>query len=325
MMTNQLPVLVAALLFPGGAFALALGLALKGADRRFAARLQGRVGPPLVQPFLDIVKLGFKRTMAPDVACSTVFFGAPLAGVASMLLAVTLVPIAGVYAANPASGDLLVLLYLLTVPGVALMLAGSASGSPYGAIGFSREMAMMLAYEGPIVLIVVAAALRVGLATGGAPTFSLAEIVGYQQAHGAFLFDPVMWPAVAAFACFYPANLGVIPFDIPEAETEVLEGPLLEYSGRPLALFKVMSALKAVVVLGLGVALFIPLPFGGAAGFVGWLVEMLALALIGVTAVRVGAGRMRVDQAFVFFLKWPLALAILSVVAAACFSAGGAP
>jgi NADH-quinone oxidoreductase subunit H len=133
-----------------------------------------------------------------------------------------------------------------------------------------------------------------------------------------------MWPAAVAFVFFYPANLGIVPFDIPEAETEVLEGPLLEYSGRPLALFKVMSALKAVVVLGLGVALFIPLPFSGVFGLVGWLVELLVLALIGVTAVRVGAGRMRIDQAFVFFLKWPLALALVSLLAAAYFSAGGA-
>jgi len=299
-------------------------LALKGADRRVAARLQGRVGPPLAQPFYDIVKLGFKATLAPDVACAPVFFGAPLFGAASMLLAATLIPIAGVYAPGPIGGDLLVLIYLLAVPGVALMLAGSSSGSPYGALGFSREMVMMLAYEGPIVLIVAAVGLRVGLATGQGPTFSLSGIVAYQQAHGVLLFDPVMWPAVVAFAFFYPANLGIVPFDIPEAETEVLEGPLLEYSGRPLALFKVMSALKAVVVLGLGVALFMPLPFAGVVGLFGWVVQLLALALIGVTAVRVGAGRMRIDQAFVFFLKWPLALALASLLAAAYFSAGGA-
>ncbi|MBP0575479.1 NADH-quinone oxidoreductase subunit H, partial [Mycobacterium tuberculosis] len=82
-------------------------------------------------------------------------------------------------------------------PGVVLMIAGSSSGSQYGAIGFSREMALMLAYEGPLVLVVAAVAMRVGEAQGVIATFSLTEIVRYQQEHGALIFDPVMWPAVA--------------------------------------------------------------------------------------------------------------------------------
>ncbi|MGQ9369434.1 respiratory chain complex I subunit 1 family protein [Azospirillum sp. ST 5-10] len=313
-MSTPLAVILATLLFPGGLFALALGLALKGVDRRFAARLQGRVGPPLLQPLYDLVKLGFKRTMEPVTACGPVFFGAPLAGLVSMLAAAALLPIAGLYTPDPALGNLLVVLYLLMVPGIALMVAGSASGSPYGAIGFSREMVMMLAYEGPIVLVAVAVALRTG-AESGIVTFSLGEIVAHQRAHGANLFDPVMWPAVAAFALFLPANLGIVPFDIPEAETEVLEGPLLEYSGPVLGLFKAMSAVKAVVVLGLGIALFLPLPLDGAGALAGWLVEMTVLMLGGVTLVRVSAGRMRIDQAFAFFFKWPLLLAAASLAA----------
>ncbi|MDR3370915.1 complex I subunit 1 family protein [Rhodoferax sp.] len=303
----------AALLFPGGLFALALGLALKGLDRRLAARLQARVGPPLAQPLYDLVKLARKRTMVPDSANESVFLGAPLIGAVSMALAAALVPIPGFYTPSPVLGDLLVLLYLLTVPAVVLMIAGSASGSPFGAIGFSREMAMMLAYEGPLVLVVAAVAMRTGMGMGGVISFSLADIIAYQQSHGAFLFDPVMWPALLAFLAFYPANLGIIPFDIPEAETEVLEGPLLEYSGPALGLFKIMSALKSVVVLGLGVALFFPLAPTGVAGLLVQVAKLVILMLIGVTVVRVSCGRMRIDQAFRFFLKWPLALSVLSV------------
>lgn len=316
-MLESLATPLATLLFPGGLFALAFGLFLKGLDRRLAARLQGRVGPPLAQPFYDLVKLARKRTMVPDIASAPVFLGAPLVGVVAMLLAAILVPIPGVYAGNPLLGDLLVLLYLLAVPAVVLMVAGSASGSPFGAIGFSREMAMMLAYEGPLVLVVVAVAMRTGLGQGGVISFSLGEIIAYQQSHGAFLFDPLMWPALIAFALFFPANLGIVPFDIPEAETEVLEGPLLEYSGPALGLFKVMSALKAVVVLGLGVALFFPLAPDGALGLLVHLGKLVVLMLIGVTVVRVSCGRMRIDQAFRFFLKWPLALSVLSLAVVA--------
>ena len=230
-----------------------------------------------------------------------------------MALAAALVPIPGFYTPDPVLGDLLVLLYLLTVPAIVLMIAGSASGSPFGAIGFSREMAMMLAYEGPLVLVVASVALRTGLGQGGWVSFSLSEIIAYQQSHGAFLFDPLMWPALLAFLAFYPANLGIIPFDIPEAETEVLEGPLLEYSGPALGLFKIMSALKAVAVLGLGIALFFPTAPEGVVGLLAHVAKLVVLMLIGVTVVRVSFGRLRIDQAFHFFLKWPLALSVLSL------------
>ncbi len=319
-MSSQAALLTSVLLFPGGLFALALGLGLKGADRRFAARLQARVGPPLLQPLYDLVKLGFKRTMVPLTATSQlVFLATPLVALVAMLYAAAMIPVPWLPPPSPQLGNVLVLVYLLAIPGVALMIAGSVSGSTYGAIGFSREMALMLAYEGPIVLVVAAVALRTGAAEGQFAVLSLTEIVRHQQIHGANLFDPMLWPALIAFLFFYPANLGIIPFDIPEAETEVLEGPLVEYSGPALGLFKLMSAVKSVVVLGLGLTLFFPLVPEGPLGLVVWLLEDFVLMLLGVTALRVGIGRMRIDQAVSFFLKWPLvaALASLAVVVAA--------
>jgi NADH-quinone oxidoreductase subunit H len=319
-MLGHYALLPAVLLFPGGLFALAFGLALKGADRRMVARLQRRVGPPLLQPYFDLVKLAQKRTLVPDIASRPVFLGAPLIGAISMLLAAALVPIGGVYQPDPMLGDLLVLLYLLTVPAVVLMVAGSASGSPFGAIGFSREMMLMLAYEGPLLVVVAAVAVKTGFAEGKMVSFSLSEIVAYQRQHGAFLFDPVMWPALLAFIAFFPANVGIVPFDIPEAEVEVLEGPLLEYSGPVLGLFKIMSAAKCVVVLSLGIALFFPNGPDGVLGLVVYALKMLVLTLLGVSLVRTSVARMRIDQAFVFFLKWPLLLAVISLVVVIIFA-----
>ncbi len=303
------------LLFPGGLFALACGLLLKGVDRKVAARLQRRIGPPLHQPFVDLIKLWHKDSSVPETAQSRVFAWAPHVGVTGMALAALLIPIGGVYTPSGAYGDLLVLLYLLAVPAVALMIGGAASGSPFGAIGFSREMSMMLAYEGPLLLALLSVALKVGLATGGVATFSLAEIVRYQQAHGALLFDPVMWPAVVTFLFVIPANLGVVPFDIPEAESEILEGPLLEYSGKELGLFQIMSALKMVVVLGLGVTLFCPTAPGGLLLSLAWFIfKCLVLMVASVTVVRSATGRLRIDQAFSFYFKWPEALGVASLI-----------
>jgi len=312
-MSEPLSLLLSVVIFPSGLFVLALGLALKGVDRRVAARLQRRVGPPLLQPAIDLVKLAQKRTFVPDVACRPVFLAAPLVGVVAMLLAAALVPIPGVYEPDPVLGDLLVLFYLLAVPGVVLMIAGSASGSPFGAVGFSREMMLMLGYEIPIVLVIVAVALRTGQGQGAVITFSLGEIVQYQRTHGAFLFDPIMWPTLLAFSAFLPANLGIIPFDMPEAETEVLEGPLLEYSGPTLGLFRMMSAVRTVVVLALGICLFFPNAPAGIAGLAVWAVKLLVLATAGVTVLRVSVGRKRIDRAFIYFFRWPLAFAVVGL------------
>ncbi len=304
MTTEMLWTLATVLVFPGGLFALVLGLALKGVERRAIARLQRRIGPPLVQPFYDLMKLMRKRTLIPDTANAFVFLAVPVAGLASMAVAAGMIPISGFFEPSPLLGNLVVLFYLISIPAVSLMLAGSASGSPYGAIGFSREMAILLAYEGPILLSLVSVALYAGALTGQPVLLNLTEIVRYQQQHGAFLLDPWMWPTFLTYLCFIPANLGIAPFDIPEAESEILEGPLVEYSGPPLGVMKMMSVTKAVVVLGLGIALFFPNGPSGLPGLLVFIVKCLVLVLV-VSLLKAAVGRMRIDQAVLFYLKWP--------------------
>ena len=303
-------------LFPGGLFALAVGLLFKGLDRRVEARLQRRVGPPLVQPLLDIAKLLTKETLIPKTAGRSVFLAAPVVGFAGMAVCAAFIPVPGVFDGLYNMGDLLVLFYLLPIPAIAIMLGGSASSSPFGAIGFSREMLMMLAYETPLLMILLAVAMLVGKATGTGAEFSLLAIVDWQQGSGSLGFNPVMIPALLAYLIFLPGTMGVPPFDIPEAETEVLEGPLLEYGGPLLALFQIGSALKTFVVLGLGVALFFP---GTISDF--WIVNLiwfvfkcLVLMLLSLTLVKSATGRFRIDQAFRFYVKVPTALALVSLV-----------
>jgi len=160
----------------------------------------------------------------------------------------------------------------------------------------------------------VAGALHVGRATGGVASFDLATIVGYQRDHGPLMLEWRLVPALLAYLAFMPANLGVPPFDIPEAETELAEGPLLEYSGASLGLFKLGSAIKAVVIAGLGIALFCP---NGPAGLSGVLLFIVKCAVViaALALFRVAMGRMRIDQAVIFYLKWPLLLGSLALAA----------
>lgn len=306
-------------IFPGGVFALIIGFFFKGLDRRVEARLQRRVGPPLIQPWLDTAKLMTKETLIPRTACRSAFLAAPVIGFAGMAVCAAFIPIPGVFNGLNNMGDLLVLFYLLPIPAIAMMMGGSASSSPFGAVGFSREMIIMLAYETPLLMILLATAMLVGKSMSGGDwgaEFSLLKIVQWQEANGSLGLNPVMIPAFLAYLIFLPGTMGVPPFDIPEAETEVVEGPLLEYGGPLLALFHVGSALKTFVVLGLGVAMFFPGTLGDfwLVNLIWFLAKCLVLMLISLTLVKSATGRYRIDQAFRFFVLVPTMLALCSLL-----------
>ena len=315
-MSETLYAILHMVLFPGGLFALTLGLFFKAVDRRVEARLQRRVGPPLVQPWLDIAKLCTKETLLPRTACKSAFLLAPVAGFAGMAVCAAFIPVPGVFGGLYNMGDLLVLFYLLPIPAIAMMLGGSASSSPFGAVGFSREMLLMLAYEMPLLMILLAVAMMVGSQTGTAAEFSLLRIIVWQLAQGSLGFHPAMIPALLAYLIFLPGTMGVVPFDIPEAETEIIEGPLLEYGGPLLALYQMGSALKTFVVLGLGVALFFPGTISPYAvvNLLWFVLKCLGLMLLSLTLVKSATGRLRIDQAFRFYVTVPTALALCSLV-----------
>ena len=173
---------------------------------------------------------------------------------------------------------------------------------------------MMLAYEIPLLMIMLTVAMKVGGGSGA--EFSLTKIMDYQAEHGSFGLTPVMWPAFLAWLMFLPATLGVPPFDQPEAETEILEGPLLEYSGVLLAFFHMASALKMVVALALGVVLFFPGTISDipAVNLVWFVVKCALFMLFTLTVVKSATGRLRIEQALSFFLKYPAGLALLSLI-----------
>lgn len=312
--------LVHLVIFPGGIFALVFGLFLSGLDRKLEARMQRRIGPPLIQPFLDIAKLCCKEVIIPNSAHTTAFLLAPVAALAGILVCAALLPIPGLVDGLPNMGDMLVIFYLFPLPAMCVMLAGTASGSPYGGVGFSREMMLMLAYEIPLLMIMLTVAMKVGAATGTGAEFSLTKIIAYQHAHGSLGCDPAMWPALLAWLAFLPGTSGVPPFDQAEAETEILEGPLLEYSGVLLAIFHLASTLKLVVTLSLGVILFFPglLAGGNLVDLVWFLVKCLVFMVIPMTLVKAATGRFRIEQAMRFFFKYPAVLALISLFLVWC-------
>ena len=310
------------LIFPGALFTCLFGLWLAGIDRKIVARMQKRKGPPITQPAWDFLKLCGKETIIPAGAARGVYIAAPYVGLASLIVTVLFIPLGSWLQPISANGDLVVVLYLLTIPTLAMIFGGSASGSPYAGVGASRTMVSVMAYELPLILVLLAVARAAGsyVTMDGynilGATFSLEMITRVQELIGPLLFDWRLIPAAVAMLLVIPCEVGQHPFDVGEAETEICEGPLVEYSGKPLAVFKLSHAIKMFVMTALFCALFL----GGVTTGMAWLDVVLTLvfctvvALICMTLLHAISARLRVEQLFKFFWTVVSGLALVSLL-----------
>lgn len=298
------------LVFPGFLFSLVIGLIAGWVDRKVTARIQWRVGPPWYQNFLDIFKLLFyKETLIPQGVSRAVFLGMPLIALAgATLVSTALLAISGSHARGFV-GDILVVTYLLAIPSIALMLGGFASENSLASLGASREMKLILAYELPFILSLAVPIMKSGFA------LRLGEILSYQSTNGSIIWSASGLISFLVMLLCIQAKLGFIPFDISEAETEIISGPYIEYSGKTLAIFK-MS--KAIMTFAAPVFL-ITLYFGGIGpGVEGVLKNILQFVVILVLIILIKNTnpRVRIDQAMRFFWRPMTALAVLSLTLA---------
>jgi len=277
------------LIFPGFVFTVALGLVASWIVRKVSALVQWRVGPPLFQPFYDIMKLMGKEILIPQDAQRTVFLAAPLVGLAGVLLLSTILGVAAFWPEETFVGDIIVAIYLMVLPSLALILGSSASASPHATIGTSREMKLVMGYELPLVLAFIVVIIK----TGG--QLNLAEIAGYTPA----LSISGMLAFLTALLCIQ-AKLGFVPFDIAESETEVASGIIIEYSGALLAAWKLMHAMMLVAL-----PLFLVMEFLGGIGTAGWPllwgIGKYVLVLVLLILIKNTNPRLRIDQAMKFF------------------------
>ena len=319
MLQNAIHVLV----FPGILYVVVVGLLLAGLDRKILARMQKRKGPPVLQPTYDFFKLMGKETIIPHAANKWAFLGAPILGFVSLVVLMLFLPVAGYKAPIETNGDLVIILYLLTIPAVAMIIGGSASGSPFAGIGISREMVAMMAYELPLVLVLLAVAKKVG---GNELCFSLTNIVSAQEGGNLLITNWALIPAAIAMLFVIPAEVGTQPFDVAEAETEICEGPLVEYSGAPLAVFKLNTAIKMFVMTVLFSILFlggINLGLGTEWYFIllNVVVLIVVCALITfvcMTFTHAICARLKIEHMFKFYWTFVTALAAISLILVWC-------
>ena len=292
------------LIFPGFVFTIVLGLVASWIVRKVSALVQWRVGPPLFQPFYDIMKLMGKETLIPQDAQRAVFTVAPLVGLAGVLLLSTMLGVAAFWPEETFVGDIIVAIYLMVLPSLALILGSSASASPHATIGTSREMKLVMGYELPLVLAFIVVIIK----TGG--QINLAAIAEYTPA----LSISGMLAFLAALLCVQ-AKLGFVPFDIAESETEVASGIIIEYSGALLAVWKLMQAMMLVAL-----PLFLVMVFLGGFGTAGWPlvwgIGKYVLVLVLLILIKNTNPRLRIDQAMKFFWVYCGIALVIAVILA---------
>jgi NADH-quinone oxidoreductase subunit H len=309
-------------IFPGILFCIGYALFLEWVYRKFFADLQNRIGPKytgprgLLQPLADFVKLMAKEDIDPKGVDRLGFTAAPILMLTFTLTALLLVPIFSLTGLISFQGDLIFAIFLMTLMAISIILAGWFSANRYSEIGSARAGMQLVGYEIPLTLSLIAPALV-------AKSLDIAGIVSYQGLHN---WTITLAPfAFAIYLICLLAELEKLPFDIPEAHTEIVAGWQTEFSGKKYAFFHLSNDLEMLFGAGIATALFLggPAPPLSILSFgVGleWLTYsvwfilktfIIVLILSGFSALM---GRWRIDQMIRGTWRYLTPIAVLQLV-----------
>lgn len=300
-----------------GLFALTTWLERKG-----LARIQNRPGPNrvgpfgLLQPVADGLKMLTKEDIRPRSADQWIHFLAPLLKVVPVLLAYSVIPFGRNLVALDLDAGLLFFFAAGSITEIAVFMAGWGSRNKYSLLGAMRAIAQLISYEMPLVL----SALTVVLVTG---TLSLPAIVDSQAGwYGGWLarwhvFTPWGLAAFALFMTAATAKTSRAPFDLPEGESEIIAGHLVEYSGFKYALFFMGEYLSLFAISAVGITLFLggwraPVAFLDWVPSYAWFAVKLLACIAWFIWLRGTVPRLRADQLMNFAWKFLLPLALVT-------------
>lgn len=284
------------LIFPGFLFIVILGMTCEWVDRKLYARFQNRIGPPWYQPLADFIKLLAKEEIIPEAADKKMFRLLPMVAMAAILTSFLYIPVWGVNAFYSFPADLIVVFYLLTIPTLSFFLAGWNSTSLFAALGSLRTITQLFAYEVPLLIVLIGPALLAG-------TWKISGITAFFVKNPGLLAVNILGFIVAMVAI--QGKLGRVPFDIDEAETEIVGGVFTEFSGRLLAIIRLAVDLEMVVLATLISAIFLGGSFGLGPvwGFLLYIVKtMFIVALLALFKSVVA--RLRLEQMMRFCWKY---------------------
>ncbi len=296
------------LVFPGLLFTAILGLVVGWVDRKVSARFQYRVGPPFFQNFNDFFKLLGKETIMVKDGVHWLFTAAPLVAFGTLTLVSAMIGTALFYGIGY-GGDLIVVMYLLMMVSVAIILGGASTGNVFSSLGGGREIKLLLGDELAFILVCLVPVIKSGY------SLRLDEIIAFQGGGSAFIGSISGFIAFVIGLLCIQAKMTLPPFHIPEAETEIVEGPLMEYSGPLLAFWKLNHFMMYVVF-----PFFLVLLFFGGFNLEGlgifWAVLKYLLIVVLMIIIKNTNPRVRIDAAVRFFWKIAAPLALVAVVLA---------
>ncbi|MDO9540493.1 MAG: NADH-quinone oxidoreductase subunit H [Methanocalculus sp.] len=296
----------AAWLNPGIAFIVGILLSFK--LRKISARVQSRRGPltwlpacwhdinksKVLQPLYDILKLFSKQTIIPHTA-TPLFIAGPYLALACAIAATLFVPVGGASIDYPFS--LVILFYLLLFEILFIIVGGISSASPFAAIGGVRETELLLANEIPFILGTFALAITYG-------TLSIKDMMGFN-----LLVNPF---AALAVLLAILVKLHMKPFDIPEADSEIVGGLTTEYSGKLLGVLETTKMIMVFVLCALFADLFLWVPSSGIYAWAVFLTGLIATCLV-LGIINSLFARFRIDQATRWLFKIPLLVSVLAI------------
>lgn len=300
--------------FPGLMFLLSLAWFYEWLDRRFFARLQNRYGPiytgshGLLQPVADFIKLLAKEDIEPAAVDKPLFRGIPILVLTLPLTALFLIPVSGPEALVHFEGDLIFTIFIMSLLAILAFLGGWSSTNRFSTLGGLRAAMQILGYEVPLAIVLIGPAIA-------ARSLSISKIVEWQAANSLWMIalTPIGF-GIAILAML--AELEKVPFDIPEAETEIVAGWQTEFSGRKLALIRLAIDLELVLAAGLITALFLGGPSGPIPVIPGimWFLIKGTLVVLILSNLRALFARFRIDQMVSGSWKFLVPLAILQIV-----------
>ena len=302
-------------------------------ERWVIAKIQVRIGPNrtgprgLLQPLADAIKALFKEELIPTNADKLVFVIAPMISVATALLAFAVIPVApplnlfGLEVPLQIANVNVALLYLLAVGSVSVygtVLAGWSSNNKYSLLGSLRAAAQLISYEVTLGLALVGVIMLTGY-------LNLNEIITYQQNFGWLILPQILGFILYIIAAIAETNR--LPFDLPEAETELVAGYYTEYSSIKFAFFFMAEYINIITVCALATTLFLGgylSPFAGILPIVGepgiwWFALKVFFLIFMFMWIRGTFPRMRYDQLMNFTWKVMLPVALLNVLLTAAW------